>query len=116
MDGQLNEMKTAGSQTDQTIAALTSQAQALKGQLEQMQTNNQLVTNAITEANRAWLAPRRIILDGDLSSKEYIALQIEFRNVGRAPALGVVENMVAYVIDAPGSMSPGVWNAYDLSG
>jgi len=114
MDGQLKEMKSAGEQTDKTITIITAQPQALKGQVEQMQTNNQLVANAITEANRAWLAPRRIILDGELSSKEYIPLQIEFRNVGRAPALGVVESMVANIIDAPRPMSPGVWNAYDL--
>lgn len=80
MQGQLDEMKSSGTQTDQLIAQAKKSAEAARD-----------AADTATAANRAWISPITARLTEPLDiNKPVAAITVTTQNIGKEPALGVV--------------------------
>jgi hypothetical protein len=98
MQSQLDSMRTAGRQTDDTIAALKTQADIMRGQLEEMRADR-----------RPWIALTKTDIFKPLTYNQYgasISLNFMIRNTGRTPALYVFPDPITKVSAA--MLSSGV--------
>jgi hypothetical protein len=87
---QWTELQKAGTQTDQTIAQLARQANALDAHLTELRQSNVTATAAMIGANRAWVDPAFMFLLRPLEGGEPISFQLRVENVGREPAIDAV--------------------------
>ena len=62
-----------------------------------------------TIANRAWIAPLRIVVEDKFRLGEKFAYRVAFQNVGKEPATNIVIDAVEGTIDAPAVA--GSWDA-----
>ncbi|HEY3910649.1 MAG TPA: hypothetical protein VGM07_12265 [Stellaceae bacterium] len=91
MQGQLVSMQSASQQTDRTIAALTAQANVMRGQLDEMEITRRPWVTATFGAGPLTMS------DGSVSLPTTIIL----RNTGQTPAISVHLDGEGYAIFVP---------------
>lgn len=84
--GQLGEMQSSSSQTDQIIAADTDLAKAAKAQARASDALAEISRNNIIASQRAWIGPTNASIE-PLVEQQPIKLTYTYQNSGREPAL-----------------------------
>lgn len=57
------------------------------GQLNQMIESNRLTRQSLVASSRAWIAPANAYFTSDIAKNVALAWEVQYRNVGRSPAL-----------------------------
>jgi len=103
--GQLNEMKTAGSQTDKLIDTNAKLAEAAGKQADAAQKQAQALTDSAAVAHdnmilaeRAWVGPTNASFGAEPAIGKPIEITVTYQNSGRQPALNFVPLMEVFAV------------------
>jgi hypothetical protein len=102
MNGQLDEMKSSGLQTAETIKALNSQAETMHGQLAEMQKQSAMTQNLIA-AKLGLSFGKTPQIEKNKRTISAMGITPQWRNVGSTDAIHVRnwEKMKAFTEEAP---------------
>ncbi len=95
--GQLEEMKSAGTQTKQLIDANAKLAEAANKQASAAAENAKTAHDSYIASQRAWVGPTNAKIDGEIAVSKPLSIVIDYLNTGREPALNFMVTANAFV-------------------